>query len=443
MSIQFDHLPIVLLEDIFKLLDPTKLFDLRFLNKYLFNIANNTIKYNLSYSIYYYNVSNQYRVYQQNFIEQNGTMMKHIYLYDDNLKLLNKCPNITSLEIDDRGDDFDYDEDTDYIDEHIEFSIKTNLTKLKKLVIYNNNIVGYLKLFNNYLNQIEIIELREIYKDHGFGINIDNIVKHLIPNKLKSLTLDINELSPHILNVIKTKFVNLKELDLAWCNFHDTPINLNPNVNFASHLKLKIEGCFGNNFNIEFLGNLNCLKQIELKDTSTYLFDTCSDIKLIEKDNLFVSGESNFNMPIDHYLTKLAYSKQLYVYNLSAPLFNILPSLPNMLHLFIGHLSMNYYYSSHNFDLNEPSKYKVDFIKQITVIQLDLYLDEFLSFLSFFPNLQVIKIRCFKLVIRESTVTYNPPTSLLLITSIPYKHDPELYRALDQIFKMNWIKYGL
>ncbi|KAI9294642.1 hypothetical protein K502DRAFT_361156 [Neoconidiobolus thromboides FSU 785] len=309
MSIQFDHLPIVLLEDIFKLLDPTKLFDLRFLNKYLFNIANNTIKYNLSYSIYCYYGSNQYSIYQKNFIEQNGTMMRHLHLYDGNLKLLNKCPNITSLEIDDQGDDFDYDEG---IDEHTGFSIKTNLTKLKKLVIYNNNI-GYLKLFSSYLNQIEVIELMEINEEDVFVMSITNIVKHLIPNKLKSLTLDINKLSLDGLDIIKTKFVNLKELNLINCNFHDTLISLNPNVNFASHLKLKIEGCFSNNFNIKFLGNLSCLKQIELKDTSTYLFDMCSDTEIIEKDNLFISGRSDFNMPIDYYLMKLADLKQLFV----------------------------------------------------------------------------------------------------------------------------------
>ncbi|KAI9290970.1 hypothetical protein K502DRAFT_358718 [Neoconidiobolus thromboides FSU 785] len=439
MSIQFDHLPIVLLEDIFKLLGPTELFDLRFLNKYLFNIANNTIKYNLSYSVCYYSVNNQCRIYQQNFIEQNGTMMRHLHLYEDNLELLNNCPNITSLQIDGEGDDFDYDEG---IDQHIEFSIKTNLTKLKKLVVCNNNIIGYLKLFSSYLNQIETIELMDIYKDSEFEVNVDSIVKHLIPNKLKSLTLNIENLSLDGLDIIKTKFVNLKELNLRNYNFTSRSINLNSNVNFASHLKLKIEGYFHDAFNIKFLGNLNCLRQIELKDTSVYLFDICSDTKLIEKDNLFVSGRSDFNMPIDHYLTKLAYSKQLYVYDVSTSLVSVLPLLPNIRHLFIDYLSMSYY-SSHNFGLNEPRKYKAEFIKQITVNQLSFYLDDFLSFLSFFPNLQVIKIRNFEFTIRESTVTYNPPTSLLLITSIPHKHDPELYRALDQIFKMNWIKYGV
>ncbi|KAI9294643.1 hypothetical protein K502DRAFT_361157 [Neoconidiobolus thromboides FSU 785] len=439
MSIQFDHLPIVLLEDIFKLLGPTELFDLRFLNKYLFNIANNTIKYNLSYSVCYYG-SDQYRIYQQNFIEQNGTMMKHIYLSNNNLELLNSCPNITSLQIIGQGDDFGYDEG---IDQHIGFSIKKNLTKLKKLVIYNNNIIGYLKLFSSYLNQIETIELREINEEHVFVISINNIVKHLIPNKLKSLTLDIEELNLDGLDIIKTKFVNLKELNLINCDFTSRSINLNSNVNFASHLKLNIEGYFHDDFNIKLLGNLNCLRQIELRDTSTYLFDICSDTKLIEKDNLFVSGRSDFNMPIDHYLTKLAYSKQFYIYTLSTGFFNILSLLPNIQHLFIGRLSIDNDSLFQKSDLSETDKYKFEFIKQITVDFLILYLDEFLSFLSFFPNLQVIKVPYFALRMRESTVVYNPPTSLLLIAPIPYNCDPELYQALDQIFKINWIKYGV
>ncbi|KAI9290969.1 hypothetical protein K502DRAFT_358717 [Neoconidiobolus thromboides FSU 785] len=437
MSIQFDHLPIVLLEDIFKLLDPTELFDLRFLNKYLFNIANNTIKYNLSYSIYYYNVSNQYRIYQQNFIEQNGAMMRHLYLYDDNLELLNNCPNITSLEI----DGYIEDQDGESIDHYIEFSIKVNLTKLKMIVIRHSNVIGNLKLFNNYLNQIEVIELMEITRFNELDIYIEDIIRYFNPNKLKSLTLDFNNLNVSGLDTIKTKFLSLKILNLAHCDFTDTSINLNSNVNFASYLKLKIQGHFWDDFDIKAFGNLNYLKQMELKDLSNFLFDMSNSTSLIEKDHLFISGWSSFSKPVDHYLKRLVNSKQLTIDNIATRLFNILPLLPNIQHIFIDRLSMNGYCTSQDSDLNEPSKYKADFIKQIIVDGLILYLDEFLSFLSFFPNLQVIKIRNFNLKMRESTITYNLPTSLLLIAPIPYSYNSELYQALDQIFMLNWIKY--
>ncbi|KAI9298239.1 hypothetical protein K502DRAFT_322863 [Neoconidiobolus thromboides FSU 785] len=97
MELKFDQLINVLLEDIFKLLDPEEVIDFCFLSKELFNIVSEIAKYNPTYPLYDQNKTGRYWNYREKFIKNNGGLMKHINIESENIEYLTCCSNSISI----------------------------------------------------------------------------------------------------------------------------------------------------------------------------------------------------------------------------------------------------------------------------------------------------------------------------------------------------------
>ncbi|KAI9291907.1 hypothetical protein K502DRAFT_332797 [Neoconidiobolus thromboides FSU 785] len=182
MSLKFDQLPDILLEEVFKLLNPNELFNYCFLNKCLFKIIDCVIKYNLTYSVYYFG---EYQNYQKEFIEKNRLLMTHIVIESDPSKYLNSCPNLKSIEF--YGINSEINDDSSEIsNSEIHDSAtetRAELPGLKKLGIFGLSYMDALSLFKSYLNQIEVFEIE------GSEITIKDLIRDFNANKLKALRI--------------------------------------------------------------------------------------------------------------------------------------------------------------------------------------------------------------------------------------------------------------
>ncbi|KAI9295246.1 hypothetical protein K502DRAFT_365174 [Neoconidiobolus thromboides FSU 785] len=256
MRLKFDDLPVLLLEEVFECLNPIELFDIQYLNRYLYQVINKVINYNSIYSMYDNTI---YGLYQERFIKENGKLIRHLNLSEKKLELINYCPNLTSIKF---GEFIRSDYDGDY-----NCKITMKLPKLKKLILSTYvNSIKLLGLFSCCLDQIEFIEVNEFSKYDG---EVKKVIKYFNADVVKKIELYYGgNLSLDGLDTIKAKFTKLKMLRLLANNNVFNSTKLDPAISFVSHLKLEIEGNLTVNFDINSLGNLQNLRSLKLLDNS-------------------------------------------------------------------------------------------------------------------------------------------------------------------------------
>ncbi|KAI9295184.1 hypothetical protein K502DRAFT_349295 [Neoconidiobolus thromboides FSU 785] len=448
MKLQLEYLSDILLEEVFKLINPKELFHLRSLNKYLFNIVNRAIEYNLSHCVYDKYEFKQYRRLQQLFIEGNGKAMKHLVIKHSNFEYLNYCSNITAVNY----KDLFIEEDT--IMDGIGNKIEIKLPKLKIMTI-DLLFVGcsdILNTFSNYLHQIEVIQLNGLLNE-----NIQCIIQSLNPNRLRSFSLYlISKLNLNGLDIIKSKFTKLNLLCLK-STYITTPSEFNPNISFNSNLELIIEGVFDTNFDMSCLGDLNKLKRVKLIDKSGIYFNRNirDDNQILNNNGVSIISYFDINNPINNANINLLAPNRIYVNRVSIELLNLIYLLPNIESMCIDRLDFDnkgvfnaskltisdgtcMEYTSYLF--YKVNLIKCNFIKYIIIHKFQSCFDSLFYFMSFFPNLKVIKITHFILENSSIEVNYDPITPLLLITPMESSVDSKAYSELDKIPKLRWIQ---
>ncbi|KAI9291553.1 hypothetical protein K502DRAFT_357659 [Neoconidiobolus thromboides FSU 785] len=433
MRLNFDQLPDNLLENIFKLLHPVELFDLCLLNKCLLTVTKSVIRYNLTYSVYDQFIS--YKNYQQEFIETNGLSMNHININESTLKHLSSCLNIRSINYE------------SLYDHGNKFPIKAKLPKLKKIVMCFSELTEELVIFNNYLNQVEVFE---VFKDE---IVIEDFIKHLSSDKLKSLTLySIYDLNISGLDTIKTKFKNLRVLHLKSLSFITTNGYVNPNISFNSSLNLKIEGYI--DFKVSCLGDLKQLNSIELLINNNTVFDNTNknEERIIEsiKCSGYISlGYFEFSSPITHSFSNLPTLKEVYFTEFSKESLNSISLIPS-----IQVISFSFPYSDlkdliEEFYCNKYSDYKekrklvkCNSVKKINFEDFYPLSDLYLYFLSFFPNIKTIKTDHLDALDDNEMLkaTYKFTSPLLLIAPINPYLPVAFYDELAKKPMLSWMK---
>ncbi|KAI9299015.1 hypothetical protein K502DRAFT_326830 [Neoconidiobolus thromboides FSU 785] len=438
MEQKFDCLPFMILYEIFNLVNPEELFNLRLLNKSLYNIIDIVIKRNLAYSVYSSSVVGRYKHHQQKIIKENKAMMKHLNIYNNNIDYINYHPNITSIEYCKSG----------YIlnnDNHI--TIK--LPRLKRLTLtsLHGSCLRFLEIFSSHLSQIEAIEVK------GYECNSNEFIHYFSPNALKSFKIhSYRDLNIDGLDILKTKFHKLEKLQFKSDYFIHTPSTFNPNMNFTSGLELEIEGHFNKEFSIKYFGNLEKFKSIKLIDKSENFLGNENNLKLIRNINIITLGYFESTSLIRD-LRKLTVLKEVYVRELSKELLNSISLLSSIQTIHIDSIysaNKDIFNKSDLCDSNK-SRYeqylanendiiKNKFIKQITVNTFKASLDEVISIISLFPNLRLIKIRKFNLKSIDKKINYKHATPLLLVAPIPYHANIDFCNEFGKNSMFNWLK---
>ncbi|KAI9298403.1 hypothetical protein K502DRAFT_346134 [Neoconidiobolus thromboides FSU 785] len=442
MSLKLDLLSDLLLEEIFKLLDPVELLELRFLSKYLHVIASRVIEYNLSYSVYNQEEFQQYRYYQEKFIEENGILMKHINInenvkYDD-LKLLNYCPNLVSIYFEARLFYYSLDNNN---------KINIIFPKLKRFTIKLGTTLQPLDILKKHLYQSEAVEFL------GDVLSFDTITNYLNPNILKSLKINYNcNLHLNGLDVIKEKFNNLRVLCLKSKRAIVTVSNIVPNINFASNLELEIEGELHNDcnnaFNIRCFGDLRKFKSIKLIDVNKSYFnmnDKDNNIELMKDSNVVSLGFFSKCGRINYDFIKLSTLKEIKIDYFSKELLYSISLSLNIQTIYVDIVSFCFIKEFNQPDLinNEEcdQEYKAiqcKSIKQIEINKFNSYFNELYCLSLLFPNLEKVKIKDFKLTAKNENINFNLAYSLLLVTSVKVKKSI-YYNELENNPKINWI----
>ncbi|KAI9298536.1 hypothetical protein K502DRAFT_231304, partial [Neoconidiobolus thromboides FSU 785] len=438
----FNLLSDILLEEIFLFISPEKLIELRLLNKVICNIINNIIRVNLIYSKYNHNTFRQYQQYQLKFIKENGSIMRHLNINSNEIEYINYCPNIISLYYEHLSNNSSIKE------------IKMELPKLKRIIIKSSDISStqYLDLFRNYLFQIEIIEM------YGHNGDIQSIVNYLNPNILKSFIFHSSSRDLYLngMEAIKHSFSKLSFLQLKSKNYIITPCEFDSSINFTSPLNLDIEGLLDIDFNIDYFGTLDRLKSVKLKDKLGTFFEVGSNYsKLIRVSNLITLGHFDFIKPTTYDLIKLPTLNQIYIKELSKKSLKSIASLPNIQTIYFDKLDFSIEDTFKKYNINGKNIYvkkyyqhisskrnlfKCKFIKQVTISYLSTTMEDFLCFLSFFPNLEVIKIKKWNLANKYIGVSYKITSPLLLIAPTGPHMDIMCYKKLEQIAMLNWMK---
>ncbi|KAI9298404.1 hypothetical protein K502DRAFT_346136 [Neoconidiobolus thromboides FSU 785] len=441
MPLKFDLLPDLLLEEIFKLLDPGELFELRFLSKYLFGIASKAIKVNLTYSVYNHHYSfEEYRHIQEVFIKQNGPLMKHIIINQNIVDHITYCPNLISLKFEpDLNDDFDQQGVT------VDFKLpKVKLPGLKKLFLSLFEYSPTLGMFADYLNQVEDFEYE------GCNLVIKDIISYFNPNNLKSLKLfSLYNLDCDGLDVIKSKFNNLKVLHLrSHCSIL-TSTKINPNVNFSSNLHLVIKERANCNFNIEYFGILKQLKSIKLINGPGVYFDINNKEKIIEsaKDsNIITLGYFDSKHQVNKDFLKLSTLTDVCITRLFEELLSSISLLQHIRVIHIGQIDS--YTDIHDkFKLNEDEKFdekhyslRCKFVKQAKIGYFVNGYNVITNLLFLFPSLAILKIE----YIEDNSVDininldFNLTTHLLIIIPFLYKNT-RFHNQLNENPMIDWV----
>ncbi|KAI9296084.1 hypothetical protein K502DRAFT_359571 [Neoconidiobolus thromboides FSU 785] len=441
MELKLEYLPLVVLDEIFKLVSPKELFKLRFLNKYLFNTINDTIKYNLTYSIYSHYEIKEYNKCQEDFIKKNGLMMRHLSINDNNVEYLNYCPNILTLSYSNNIRKFN-----NSIVDKSNNKMDVNLVKLRKIIINTSSNDDCCQLFEQFkasLYQLEMIEINSYCGD------LENIIKYLNPNKLKIFKLYSDDyLNINGLATIKTKFYNLKVLHLKFNRHIITPKEYRYNINFSSNLELIVEGDFYLNFNINCLGSLSNLKSVKLIDTSGSLFNADSnDIKSIESGNIISLGYLDIVNSIKYHLVNLPTLREVYFNELTMEKLKLISMLSNIEVIHINYLNFDSKSiiqipssSSSDNRKTESRLYKCNFIKQITIDFYHPSYEQFISFLLLFPKLNAVKINNFDLIAKHKTIDFKLNTPLLLTTPAISYTNISAFNELANTPMLNWIR---
>ncbi|KAI9294104.1 hypothetical protein K502DRAFT_366140 [Neoconidiobolus thromboides FSU 785] len=442
MSLTFEFLSEILLEEIFKYVSPIELFNLQFLNKYLFKVVNNVIKFNLTYSIYNGYKFKEYYEYQNKFIKENGGLMKHVSIEGRTIECLKDFLNVTSIEYTQLYNNENNDQNNN--------KLKMQLPGLKKLVIHSSNYAQTLMFFKDYLKQLEVVQINS----HNF--TIEDIITNLNPAKLGSLVLNANGSSLYLqgLDIIKTKFNKLKKLQLKADKYIYSSEN-NPKINFTSSLELKIEGKFNRDFSldIQYFGNLQNLKSVMLLHRYGEFFNRINkrvNIKSLKICNKVILGYFDSRHSIDYDFLRLPNLKQIYVSSLDNELLKSIFFLSNIktiqvhvFHTFGFYREMFYNISdanSKNLYTEKRGLIQCPFVKEIEVNIFASSYVNFLLFLSLFPNLEILKITDFYLMgIVDTEVELKLTTPLLLLVTIPDESNLA-YEEVEKIPMLNWIK---
>ncbi|KAI9297001.1 hypothetical protein K502DRAFT_347521 [Neoconidiobolus thromboides FSU 785] len=381
MSINFDQLPDIVLEAIFKFANPDELFNYLLLNKYINKIIKYVIRKKLINSVYL--KSRKYSNHQIKFIKENPLLIKHMEIDNSNIEYLNCCPNVVSMEYKNPLGDIN---DSSSVDNSIKIS--TNFPNLKILKIFSFVSTRLPDIFDNYLDQVEELIIG------GKNIILKNIIKYHTLKKLKVLVIySKDELRLDGLDMVKTKFSKLKKLYLGTSGVFVNPVRFNPNINFSSNLELVIRGEF-KEFDISCLGNLKKLKSIKLIDYSGKIFEineNSNNMSFIEGSNIVSLGFLGSKYQIDDSFMKLLTLKEVFIKEFSVEILQVISLLPNIEKMDItefeqGVMDTIYF---------EDDEFQCKFIKQITMSRFDDTLEDFACFLSLFPNLEVIKIYSF------------------------------------------------
>ncbi|KAI9298241.1 hypothetical protein K502DRAFT_346252 [Neoconidiobolus thromboides FSU 785] len=481
MTFKFEQLTDLLLEDIFKLLHPEEAIELCFLSKDLFSIVSRVIRYNSTYSLYNQRGCSKYWSYQEKFIMENGELMKHINIKSENIEYLNYCSNIKSIHYLDRPD-YNSEDDRDnsnsgaisYNDNigssnndsnnttddignngddisdrnskhNDNLKLNAKMPKLKKISIDTNKNGKPLNLFGEYLSQLEIFEYT------GFIRSIETIIKHLNPDKLKLLTLDIKGiLILDGLDIIKTEFNKLIALKLHVFGSISPLYDTNHIPEFNSNLELEIVNNMFR-FSIDYFRDLRQLKSVKLVDYSTFNLNIvdnyCDCLKSFKSSNIIALGCFNPEKAITYDFLKLSTLKEVYFKYISKGLLSSISLLPNIqtiyfsnLHIYSGIFDYAAF-SKDNFYKNGYDLIKCKFIKQIHIRDYYVTIEEFLYLISLFPNLEVVKGTNFLLEqIEVLDYKYIKFTPLLLIKSFDTYDKDAIDELLKYIPLLLWIK---
>ncbi|KAI9291899.1 hypothetical protein K502DRAFT_332811 [Neoconidiobolus thromboides FSU 785] len=444
---EFDQLPSDLLYGIFKQISIRELFNLRLLNKGLYNVIQGAIKFKLIYSKYSeddfedelvdtsLNFTNFIK-YQQEFIFKDGEIIKHLIVDDDTINYINYCPNLTAITYHKR-----------VVGIPISGRIKIQLPKLKKIFIdaIFSNSSSTLNLFEKYLNQIEDLNIKCNAGD------IKDIIKCLDPSKIKSLkifcrtTLNFDELDK-----IKTEFINLEELCLKAYDSIEVTTMFNPSINFASCLKLEIKAPFGTNFNISYFGDLSKMKKIKYIDcSSSYLEINKKDVmNILKNTNITSLGYLNLFKLVNCDLSNFSALEEVYISQVTKEILKAISLVPTIQKIHVDYLryAIKGITKELNFNIDKTvnttncNEYKCKHVNQIIVeFGYGTRLDDFLLLLEFFPNLKAIKLIDFTLKDAGSEVNYRLTTPLLIIAPDVPTIDNELYDKLVNIPLLTWL----
>ncbi|KAI9293590.1 hypothetical protein K502DRAFT_350840 [Neoconidiobolus thromboides FSU 785] len=422
MSLKFEYLSEILLEDVFKLLHPEELFRLRYLSKYLSKVIEKTIEYNLTYSIY--DEFERCQNYQENFIRKNGLLVKHMNVNYKNINYLSHCSNLQSIRYDDTFNNNN-------------IKIVNSIPKLRKVVINSKDCRSALELFRPYLSQIESFEI------NTGNITISEVIKYLNPDVLKSFKISgSGRFCFDGLDTIKSMFTNLKFLCLRSNNCFDTS-GVDPGVNFNTNLNLEIEGRFKSERDIVCFGNLKQLKDISVLDVSRY--------------NVNIMGLINISRTVDLTTPILSHLisadclelpiRKATIDILTKELLNTLSRLSSIqtiyfeeLHLNIHQIFGDTYLTEGNLRSEKYNSIRCSFVKRIEINHFSHPFIILLFLVSLFPNLEIVKINDFKVVNTNRIINYKLNTPLLLIAPITPGTDIGFYKRIENIPMLGWMK---
>ncbi|KAI9291906.1 hypothetical protein K502DRAFT_326065 [Neoconidiobolus thromboides FSU 785] len=444
MSLKFDQLPDVLLEGIFKQSDPKELFKYRFLNKYLLKIINYVINYNLIHSLYYSGNLDCYDAYQQRFIEQNGSLMKHLIIEGHGTVYLKYNPKLFIHYIENNGDVNNDSSKT-----------KTNLSQLRKLIISGYDDERLLNSDKYCLNQIEVFEVSGSY------IVVKDIIQYFNPNKLKSfIVYSVKRLNLDGLDVLKSKFNKLKVLKLEADEIVIPSNKLDSKLSFVSRLDLEINAGRFNSFNFNYFGDLKKLKSIKLIDRSGDIFrvdSTNKNLKMIMGSNIITLGhfdfesstnfsskyttvfgikvpvDSSLKSPVAYELMKLSSLKEIYIKEISANLLKYISLFRNIQKIQISnHNKIGKAEIEH---IIKNSLFKCKFIKQIEIKHFRASFRDLVFLSLVFPNLKVFKATVTFHLSEYKQSDYYITSPLLLVAPI---NDKTLYKKLIKHQMIDW-----
>ncbi|KAI9290499.1 hypothetical protein K502DRAFT_369156 [Neoconidiobolus thromboides FSU 785] len=313
MKPTFDSLSDILLEEIFQLLNPKELFNLRFLNKSLFSIINGIIKYNLTHTVYFDKDKRKYMNYQEIFIKKHGPLVRYLSLNEHTINFIKYCPNVNSIFY-----------DGIFNDESKFVKLAVVLPKLKKikLHLHYEDYIFNLRVFEKYLQQAECVEI-----DNYQG-NIGTIFGFLNPSKLISFKLSSQfSLDLDGLDKIKVEFNKLRVLKL-FVKYFDKPANYKRHIDFNSDLELTINGNVHSGFDVNCFGNLNKLKSVKL-DLFGINLDNFN-ARGIEDSNIRSLGPLGSDVLSEYDFNKITTLKSIICYYLSKDMLKLINLLPNI-----------------------------------------------------------------------------------------------------------------